>query len=79
MYMKPVQVMFDESLLAELDADVEVRRDGRSAILRRAARAWLQRKRVAEVSRAYKLAYGGDTSIASELEDWDEQGTWPDA
>ena len=41
--MKPVQVLFDELLLKRLDADEEVRRDGRSAVLRRAAAEYLRR------------------------------------
>ncbi|MGH9319799.1 MAG: ribbon-helix-helix protein, CopG family [Vicinamibacteria bacterium] len=43
--MKPVQVLIDEPLLAPLDADEEVRRDGRSAVLRRAIREYLRRRR----------------------------------
>ena len=35
--MKAIQVMFDETLLKRLDADAEVRKVGRSAVLRRAA------------------------------------------
>ena len=31
--MKAIQVMFDETLLARLDASEEVRREGRSAVL----------------------------------------------
>ncbi len=76
--MKPVQVMFDEQLLARLDADEEVRRHGRSAVLRRAAEAWLQRKRVAEVSRAYRAAYGEASDTDAELADWHTQGSWPE-
>jgi metal-responsive CopG/Arc/MetJ family transcriptional regulator len=36
--MKAIQVTFDERLLCQFDADDEVRRDGRSAVLRRAVR-----------------------------------------
>ena len=42
--MKPIQVMFDEKLLAHLDADDEVRKDGRSAVMRRAVADYLRRK-----------------------------------
>jgi len=36
--MKVIQITFDERSLKELDATEEVRRDGRSAVLRRAVR-----------------------------------------
>jgi len=34
--MRAIQITLDERLLADLDADDEVKRDGRSAVLRRA-------------------------------------------
>jgi hypothetical protein len=33
--MKAIQVMFDKDMLARLDADEAVQREGRSAVLRR--------------------------------------------
>ena len=41
--MKAMQMTIDEQLLARLDADDEVRRDGRSAVIRRAIDAYLRR------------------------------------
>jgi metal-responsive CopG/Arc/MetJ family transcriptional regulator len=43
--MKAIQVTLDEEFLAKLDADEEVRCDGRSAVLRRAAEQYLRRRR----------------------------------
>ena len=43
--MKPIQVLFDEALLRRLDADAEVRKVGRSAVLRRAAAEYLRKRR----------------------------------
>ena len=55
--MKAVQVLFDEPLLKRLDADDEVRREGRSAVLRRAAAEYLRRRRASHISEAYRKAY----------------------
>ena len=78
MYMKPIQVMFDEELLRELDATDEVRRDGRSAVLRRAVMDYLRRRRSAEIRDRYRAAYSSDVGQDEELAGWAEQGTWPD-
>ncbi|MEX0878709.1 MAG: hypothetical protein WEF99_07715 [Thermoanaerobaculia bacterium] len=43
--MKAIQVLFDEPLLRRLDADEEVRKLGRSAVLRRAATEYLRKRR----------------------------------
>ncbi|PYR86414.1 MAG: hypothetical protein DMG19_13085, partial [Acidobacteria bacterium] len=43
--MKTIQITIDEALLAKLDADEETKRNGRSAVLRRAAAEYLNRRR----------------------------------
>ena len=43
--MKAIQISMDESLLAQLDADEEVKRDGRSAVFRRAVSSYLRNRR----------------------------------
>jgi metal-responsive CopG/Arc/MetJ family transcriptional regulator len=73
--MKAVQVTLDQKLLAELDADPEVKRDGRSAVVRRATAAYLRRKRRASIADAYRRGYRG--GAGRELEDWADEGTWP--
>lgn len=79
MYMKPIQVMFDEELLAELDATEEVRRDGRSAVLRRAVVQYLRKRRSAEIRDRYRAAYASDDAgLGEEFAGWEDQGTWPD-
>lgn len=75
--MKSIQVMFDEPLLARLDADDEVRRDGRSAVLRRAAAAYLKASRARATADAYRRAYG-DGKPADELDGWADEGAWPE-
>jgi len=74
--MKAIQVTLDEPLLSALDADDEVRRDGRSAVLRRAAAEYLRRKQRQSIADAYRRGYGGAPD--AELVDWTDQGTWPD-
>jgi metal-responsive CopG/Arc/MetJ family transcriptional regulator len=74
--MKAIQITVDERLLATLDADEEVKRDGRSAVLRRAAAAYLRRKRRASIAEAYKRGYGQGTD--PDIEGWADEGVWPD-
>lgn len=75
--MKPIQVMFDEELLGRLDASDEVRHEGRSAVLRRAAEEFLRRREKALIRERYAHAYGDETPLDG-LEGWEEQGSWPD-
>jgi metal-responsive CopG/Arc/MetJ family transcriptional regulator len=75
--MKAVQVMLDEGLLARLDSDPEVRRTGRSAVLRRAAEEYLARRRREAVGEAYRRAYGEERGLGDEFAGWEDQGEWP--
>ena len=75
-FMKSIQVTFDEKLLARFDANAEVRREGRSAVLRKAAAQYLARQRESEIAEAYARAYG-EQSVDDELEGWSEEGAWP--
>jgi metal-responsive CopG/Arc/MetJ family transcriptional regulator len=76
--MKPVQVMLDEGLLRALDRDEEVRRDGRSAVLRRAAAEYLRKKRRRAITEAYRRAYAGRDPLASDFAGWENEGSWPE-
>ncbi len=77
MYMKAIQVMFDERLLHDLDRDAEVKKDGRSAVLRRAALAYLKRKRRQDVKESYMRAYGKRRGLGAEFDGWEDEGAWP--
>jgi len=77
--MKPIQVMFDESLLARLDASEEVRREGRSAVLRRAAEQFLHRVEQKSIDAQYRRAYEGVDVLGEEFSGWEQQGTWPES
>jgi metal-responsive CopG/Arc/MetJ family transcriptional regulator len=74
--MKAIQITFDERLLERLDADEEARRDGRSAVIRRAVFEYLRRKRRASVASAYRRAYAKGTE--HDLEGWADEGVWPE-
>ena len=75
-HMKAIQITFDERLLKALDADEEVKRDGRSVVLRRAAYEYLRRKRRRSIAEAYRRAYG--RKGAPDLEGWAGEGAWPE-
>ena len=77
MYMKSIQITLDEALLARLDQDEEVKRDGRSAVLRRAAEFYLRKRRARDVAEAYRRAYGDQQGLSPEFEGWEREGTWP--
>jgi metal-responsive CopG/Arc/MetJ family transcriptional regulator len=73
MKMKTVHVSFDEALLQRLDADEEVRQNGRSAVLRRAALAYLRSKCSTEIAESYRKGYGA-SGLGAEFEAWERQG-----
>jgi metal-responsive CopG/Arc/MetJ family transcriptional regulator len=75
--MKPVQVLLDEPLLRRLDADEEVRRFGRSEVLRRAAAEYLRRSRARRIAGAYRRAYGLRPGLGEEWAGWENEGSWP--
>ena len=73
--MKAIQVTLDDALLEQLDRDEEVKRDGRSAFLRRAAGFYLQHRRARAIAAAYERAYRD--GAGAELEAWADEGVWP--
>ena len=76
--MKAIQVVFDERLLHRLDADEEVKRFGRSAVLRRAASEYLRRRRTQEIADRYRRAYAEGEGLGKEFDGWVAEGVWPD-
>jgi len=75
--MKAIQISVDEALLREIDQSAEARKDGRSALFRRAAAAYLRQSRQADIARRYATAYGQEGSLGSEFSGWEDQGEWP--
>ncbi len=76
--MKPIQVLIDETLLRRLDSDEEVRRVGRSAVLRRAAAEYLRRSRAKRIAEAYRRAYDGAAGLGEEFAGWEDEASWPE-
>ena len=66
--MKAIQVSFDEELLRELDSTEEVRRDGRSALMRLAVVEYLARRRQAQIAQQYRKAYEGELELGEEFD-----------
>lgn len=76
--MKAIQVLFDENLLAELDATKDVRENGRSAVLRQIARDFIRDRRREEIDTQYERAYSGVRDpLGKDFEGWEEEGVWP--
>jgi hypothetical protein len=75
--MKPIQILIDPPLLRRLDADEEVKRVGRSEVLRRAAAAYLRRSRARRIAEAYERAYARRGGLGDEWAGWEEEGAWP--
>jgi metal-responsive CopG/Arc/MetJ family transcriptional regulator len=76
--MKAIQVTLDDALLARLDADEEVRRDGRSAVIRRAADEYLRRRRKRAIADQYAKGYAADGGVGREFAGWEDEAAWPD-
>jgi metal-responsive CopG/Arc/MetJ family transcriptional regulator len=76
--MKAIQVMFDETLLAELDGTADVRDKGRSAVLRQLASDFLRQRREQEIDAQYTRAYADvEDPLGGDFEGWEEEGAWP--
>jgi len=68
----------DEALLRRFDADEEVKKEGRSAVFRRAIADYLKRRRTAAVTAGYRRAYGGGQALDEGFETWADEGVWPE-
>jgi metal-responsive CopG/Arc/MetJ family transcriptional regulator len=75
--MKPIQILIDEPLLHRLDADAEVKRVGRSEVLRRAAGEYLRRSRARQIAEGYRRAYSGGSGLGEDWSGWESEGSWP--
>lgn len=75
-HMKAIQITMDEGLLARLDADDEVRRVGRSAVLRRATAEYLKKRRRGQIREEYQRGYARQPP--QEFVGWESEGAWLD-
>ena len=78
MWMKAIQVTFEEELLEQLDRRPEVRERGRSAVLRELTAAYLAEKRSEDIARLYREAYTKFPQTDEELEGWESVQAWPE-
>jgi predicted transcriptional regulator len=79
--MKAVQVTLDEELLRQLERDPEVKKLGRSAIVRRAIREYLHRRAAAAIDEAYRRGYATRPMTRKEQREIDEiiaGQAWPE-
>jgi metal-responsive CopG/Arc/MetJ family transcriptional regulator len=76
--MKAIQVLIDVPLLERLDADEEVKRDGRSAVLRRAVAEYLRKRRARTTAEAYRRAYARGDGLGTDFRGWSDEGAWPE-
>lgn len=54
-----------------------MKRDGRSAVLRRAADLYLRQRHARDVAEAYRRAYGSEAGLGVEFTGWEQEGAWP--
>ncbi len=76
--MKAIQITFDKVLLERLDADDEVRSQGRSAVLRQLVAEFLRRKREAAIDAQYRRGYADFEGLGPEYEGWEQMGVGPE-
>ena len=75
--MKTIQITVDEKLLARLDADDETKRDGRSAVFRRAVAEYLKQRKRLSIANSYRRGYAGKPGLGPDFDDWENEGEWP--
>ncbi len=76
---RSVQISLDEGLLREVDRDPEAKKQGRSAVIRRALRLYLDLKRRRVIDAAYARAYEGKSDeVFEEFADLLGSQPWPE-
>jgi metal-responsive CopG/Arc/MetJ family transcriptional regulator len=79
MAARSVQISLDDALLREVDRDPEAKKQGRSAVIRRALRVYLDLKRRRAIDVAYARAYEGKADeVLDEFADLLRSQTWPE-
>jgi predicted transcriptional regulator len=83
MAARSVQISLDEDLLREIDRRPETKRDGRSAVIKRALQLYLERQQRESINESYARAYGGrgkasKSAPANEFDSLLDGQAWPD-
>jgi hypothetical protein len=79
MPVRSVQISVEEELLAEVDGRPETKRDGRSAVIKRALRLYLDQQRRTSIDEQYARGYGKKKATGSnELDELLGTQAWPD-
>jgi metal-responsive CopG/Arc/MetJ family transcriptional regulator len=82
MVARSVQISLDEELLREIDRRPETKRDGRSAVIKRALRLYLDRKQRETIDESYVRGYGRErgskAARRSEFEAMLDAQAWPE-
>lgn len=75
--MKNIQVTIDPDLLSQIDNDEESKQNGRSAFLRKAARFYLEQKRLKSIAEKYRYGYSQGLVSDNDLSHWEDEQVWP--
>ena len=75
--MKTIQVVIEEDLLRSADRAARRLEINRSALIRDALRAHLQRLRTADLERREREAYERSPDDPAEFAAWDRVAAWP--
>jgi metal-responsive CopG/Arc/MetJ family transcriptional regulator len=79
MAARSVQISLEEGLLAEVDRQPEAQSRGRSALIRRALRFYLDAQKRRQIDRAYERAYGGKADeVFDEFAELMDAQAWPE-
>lgn len=76
--MRAIQVTIDEELLTRIDSDPEAKLGGRSALLRRAVKQYLDEKRAVQIREEYRRAYEKTPPDPDEVGPFMKHLVWPD-
>jgi metal-responsive CopG/Arc/MetJ family transcriptional regulator len=74
--MKAVQIVFDDDLLRQVDREARQAKSNRSALVRKALREHLQRRRIRELEARHRAGY--ERHPATEFDVWDRVSVWPE-
>ena len=75
--MKTIEITVDEKLLAKLDACAETKRQGRSAVFRKALAEYLKQLRWKFIAQRYREAYSKRAGLGPEFKGWENEGKTP--